>query len=815
MLKNRQIFFQVLKFSFSSKADVLKILAQNLKKSKIEQIYDFSVSDWDTNKSIIIKNIKRKFPNKIVIRSSALGEDSIEKSDAGNYESLLNIPSNSRLKIQQAINSVINSYKNKGNENKNNQILIQNQSKNIITSGVVFTRSNDSNPYYVINYYDGTDTDKVTKGEIGTVIKLFRYSKLKTLPKKWKKLIESIREIELLSKNDSLDIEFGITKNLEIIIFQVRPITFLNSINYSDKQIAKLILNNKIKYNKSRKDSKLFGSKTIFSDMADWNPAEIIGHSSQPLDYSLYLFLILTNEWSDGRSILGYHNLKSVPLLHKFGNKPYIDVRASFNSFLPANLSSEIKKKLVNFYLKKLENNPHLHDKIEFDIVFSCFDFGINERLKELKNNEFTSDEISCIYNELVSFTNSVIENFPKTYKNSQDSLDTLTKIRQKSLSTINSKSNYVKLLDEAYVLLESSKKFGILPFSTMARIAFMSSIILKSLIKENYIDSKIYYSILSNINTPLTNLKNDFIEYQKNSNYKKKFIEKYGHLRPGTYDLTATRYDKIPDLFSNFQFLDSKKINEKINENKINGMFKNNILKFQNISFLNFITMSISQRELLKFEFTKNISDALELISKAMDQLGFTRSETIFLDIQTIFKNYKKLPKSELIKYWKQKIKTEHKIFSKNNSLILPPIIFSENDFEIINFFITKPNFITSKVVTGDLYNMNKNSIYTDIKEKIILIENADPGFDWIFTKEPLALVTKYGGVASHMAIRCSEIGLPAAIGVGEVMFEKLLNSSKILLDAKNNQIVILEHKTNDDFVDEKKLLKSLGYIK
>ena len=109
----------------------------------------------------------------------------------------------------------------------------------------------------------------------------------------------------------------------------------------------------------------------------------------------------------------------------------------------------------------------------------------------------------------------------------------------------------------------------------------------------------------------------------------------------------------------------------------------------------------------------------------------------------------------------------------------------------------------------------MNKNLISSYIEGKIILIENADPGFDWIFTKNPLALITKYGGVASHMAIRCSEIGLPAAIGVGEVLFEKLSHSSKILLDSKNNQIVILEHKIDDDFVDEKKLLKSLGYIK
>ena len=64
-------------------------------------------------------------------------------------------------------------------------------------------------------------------------------------------------------------------------------------------------------------------------------------------------------------------------------------------------------------------------------------------------------------------------------------------------------------------------------------------------------------------------------------------------------------------------------------------------------------------------------------------------------------------------------------------------------------------------------------------------------------------------------MAIRCGEIGLPAAIGCGEVVYDYLLNSSNLLLDCKNHQIMILENKAIDQFTEERKLLKSLGYIK
>ena len=52
---------------------------------------------------------------------------------------------------------------------------------------------------------------------------------------------------------------------------------------------------------------------------------------------------------------------------------------------------------------------------------------------------------------------------------------------------------------------------------------------------------------------------------------------------------------------------------------------------------------------------------------------------------------------------------------------------------------------------------------------DKIVLIENADPGFDFLFSYKIKGLITKYGGANSHMAIRCMELGLPAIIGSGD----------------------------------------------
>ena len=78
---------------FTSKADVLKILKPKIKKSKIEKIFDFTVDQWNSEQSVIMTTINKQFPKgKLIVRSSALGEDSVDYSYAGNYESILNVP---------------------------------------------------------------------------------------------------------------------------------------------------------------------------------------------------------------------------------------------------------------------------------------------------------------------------------------------------------------------------------------------------------------------------------------------------------------------------------------------------------------------------------------------------------------------------------------------------------------------------------------------------------------------------------------------------------------------------------------------------
>ena len=804
---------------FTSKTNVLKLLEKKLEFSKIEKIFYFTQSEWEQSKPEILNQVHNTFSKKkIIVRSSAMGEDSSETSQAGSYESILNVNSNSKSQLVSAINAVITSYKEKNNNNPENQILIQTQTIDIIVSGVCFTKTPDlGSPYYVINFEEGESTIGVTHGLVNQTIKILRNSNYDLLEKKWFLLLRSIHEIEHFLKFDTLDIEFGITKNNKIVIFQVRPITSIGKL-LPQKIIQKInqtIFKNIQKFEKLKNIQKIPGKPLIFSDMTDWNPAEIIGNNPNLLDYSLYDFLIMKDAWYKGRANIGYQKFNSHALMEKFGNKPYVNVRTSFYSLIPNTLSKSLTKKLMNFYLHKLQNNPQLHDKVEFEILFTCYDFSLSDRLQELTNFNFSQQEIKKIYTALFEFTEKLITEFPEITSRCNNSITQMSDNRLLHMKKISKSSNYVKKLEVAEILLNECKTLGTTPFSLMARISFIANTFLNSSVSKNYLSRKLLAEFMNSLDTPLSNFQNDLINYYDGNTTKKQFLDKYGHLRPGTYDITIDRYDKENPFLNNINFQKQNISDSQILFfKKIEKILISNNFKVSPNNFISFLRDSIILREKLKFEFTHNLSDALELISDVGRELGFFKNEMSYLEISNIF-SYKQFSKNSLKSFWKKKINENKQKKELHDFLVLPSILSSKNDFEFIQYHSAKPNYITVKSISCEIINLDDQKHVQDLENKIILLEHADPGFDWIFTRNPAGLITKYGGVASHMSIRCSEMNLPAAIGCGEILYEHLKDSSKVLLDCQNQQIIVLEHKKPDEYTEQKKILKSLGYIK
>jgi glutamine kinase len=114
-----------------------------------------------------------------------------------------------------------------------------------------------------------------------------------------------------------------------------------------------------------------------------------------------------------------------------------------------------------------------------------------------------------------------------------------------------------------------------------------------------------------------------------------------------------------------------------------------------------------------------------------------------------------------------------------------LSHILCDVRDIFVATLNRSVPNFVGHAAVSGAIVMLDTHSTSNaPIAGRIVCIENADPGFDWIFAKRPLALITQFGGANSHMAIRCAELGLPAAIGCGEQIFARVCAAGQIELN-------------------------------
>ena len=450
-------------------------------------------------------------------------------------------------------------------------------------------------------------------------------------------IIFALKELEKFFSQDNLDVEFAVSESDELYILQVRALCVddkrVDRIQQKDELIR---IQKKIQRAQEKKPF-LCGDKAVYSVMTDWNPAEMIGVRPKPLALTLYQEIITDNVWAYQRDNYGYRNLRSFPLMADFCGLPYIDVRVSFNSFVPAELDEKVSEKLVNYYLDRLIEKPSKHDKAEFDIVFSCYTMDLPERIKVLLKYGFFQNEIEQITNALRNVTNHIIDHkdglWRKDYKKIQILEERYHEIMESDLNDI----------EKVYWLLEDCKRYGTLPFAGLARAAFIAVQILQSMVSTGIMQQSDYEAFMNDVSTVSSNMTRDFQSLTKDM-----FLKKYGHLRPGTYDLNSKRYDEAPDLYFDWSHREEtgeKKDSEFRLSMQQLKMLRNHLdkngLTNDILELMEFIKTVIEGREYGKFVFTKNVSQALKLIEKIGNEEGIPKDDCTFISIQRIKELY------------------------------------------------------------------------------------------------------------------------------------------------------------------------------
>jgi hypothetical protein len=768
--------------SFSTKAGTLAALQRVLKTARIAPLHVFTVTQWQADRSVCLSGIAGSLgTGPWIVRSSCGREDGATSSNAGVF---LSIPNVEAASLESAVEQVIASY---GEAQPTDEVLIQPMLTQVVRSGVAFSHDpNTCAPYRVVNWSEGGDTAAVTGGGMGGRVWQQAANSAVAPAPIFVSVVFLLDELLALFGKVPLDCEFAVTLEAggEVLwLLQARPLVLSGVPEPEATQAARLESIQRKVARGMQPHPFLIGRRTAYGVMPDWNPAEIVGIRPKPLALSLYRELITDAIWAYQRHNYGYRNLRSFPLMPHFFGLPYIDVRLSFNSFIPADLDEGLAGRLVDHYIDRLLAEPTLHDKVEFEIVFSCYTLDLPQRLERLGEAGFSKHEREAIAHSLRKLTNRIVHPKVGLWRGDAAKIDILNVRREELLASS------ADPLERIYWLLEDAKRYGTLPFAGLARAGFVAVQMLKSLVAVSVFSQADYDAFIGGVSTVSGQLARDRAMLDKAT-----FLARYGHLRPGTYDILSPRYDEAPELY--FDWNQRPPVPEPVKPfaltlpqmREIVKLLEEHGLQPDPVGLFDFMQAGIELRELAKFHFTRNLSDALALIAKVGGQYGFSREDLAYCDIAA----FKELhvaatdPKDVLLR----SIEQGKARYAETLKISLPPLIAKPEDVWAFEWPETAPNFITQKLVTAPVVGCDERE---QLAGAVVCIPNADPGFDWLFAYPIAGLITAWGGANSHMAIRAGELGLPAVIGAGEVLYRRWSSAKRLHLDCAGRRVEVL----------------------
>lgn len=781
--------------TFGTKAETLRALAQRLRRSYVLPLQSFDHATWEREREDCLARaaeLEHGGSTLLVVRSSAKREDGAESSCAGAFESILGVPRQDPAALAAAIEEVFASY---GEPDPADQVLLQPQLSGVRLAGVLFSRDLSTlGPYRIFNYDRSGSTTSVTSGEAA---RLETYVRVRGCEEPFpdpdlELAFAALDEVEALL-GDRLEIELALDAQGEVCLFQARAMT----VPAQDPQVDEAALDWLEKVRKkieklSRPHPQLCGTRSVFGVMPDWNPAEIIGVKPRALSLSLYKELVTDSVWAYMRHNYGYRNLRSFPLLVSFLGVPFIDVRVSFNSFVPRRLRPSLAEKLVNHYVEQLIARPQSHDKVEFDIVFSCYYPGVREAVESLGEHGFSGQEIGELLAELRHLTNRIVHPARGLYLQDLARIETL-RLRHREVVESDMSS-----VDKIYWLIENTKRYGTLPFSGLARAGFVAVQFLRGLVKTGILSQADLQACLESLDTITNRLGRDVARLGRGELSREDFLAEYGHLRPGTYDLLSPRYDEAFERY--FSEATPREVAPPRDPfalspeqtRAVDAFLSREGFELSASEFMAFIKAGIEGREYAKLVFTRSLSAALVELEALGRRCGLSSDDLSHLDIRSVLSLYSSLDAEDLREILLREIEANRRSYRLTQLVRLPDLIVQPSDVLHFHLDPSEPNFVTLARVSAEVVLVEALADQ-DPAGKIVCTPAADPGYDWLFTRGIAGLVTQFGGANSHMAIRAAELGLPAVIGCGERNYQAWSRAGRLELDCAARTVRVL----------------------
>ena len=805
----------IARFVLGTKADTLSRLSRLVTKARIADQVTRTVAEWEHSTQESLTAVAEAFgERKLIVRSSTTHEDAFSASNAGGFTSVLGVRVDDGL--LDAVEQVAGSYRRAGIDAVVQQVLVQPLIDEVVASGVALTRTLDhGGPWIVVEYTTDGDTEAVTSGgssDLRTLVMRRDFEPLAGGRESTASdeiahiapLLPALREVEALLGHDGLDVEFAIDSAGTVHLLQVRPAVAASSSGRGQAESDAMLREaldaaHSTWRSHAASPPHLPGTaRAMFGIMPDWNPAEIVGTAPGRLALDLYRRMITDEIWAVQRAEVGYRDVRPAPLLVTFAGRPYVDVRASFASFLPAELDDGLAGRLLVAALDRLAADPRLHDKVEFSVVPTCLDPDWVRWEAMLRLESFHDSEIETLRAALGAVTRSILGRVDSD----------LTRVQRLAGLTQERTVAIDDPLARAAVLIDTASEAGTLPFAHLARAAFVAVSLLRGAQAQGVISEEAVAGFHAGIRTVSHDLSADAAAVAAGKLRFEEVVARWGHLRPGTYEIMSPRYDADPERFlrpliaaassgatASPDGAEPHGVEMAAWQAQRDGFF--GTLEALGLSAdaaetERTLRAAIEGREWAKSAFTRNLSDALELIAGAWEERGVGRDVITDVPLEILLPDATgQVADAATVR---EQAEQGRRSRSVAEAVQLPPLLTVEGDLDVFVLSADTPNFVGVRPVIAPVIVLEDGAVPTlDVRGCIVLIPRADPGFDWLFGHGLAGLVTLYGGANSHMAIRAAEFGLPAAIGVGAQRFQSLTAAIKIEIDPRGRTLRVL----------------------
>jgi glutamine kinase len=759
------------------KAVVLAAARSRLTSAEVPRLVHFSLRDWRDRRETLVRRIQASFGDVLAVRSSARDEDTECASRAGRYPTVLGVMNEPGV-LARAIDQVAARLAG----DLENHVLVQDMVTDVVASGVVVTRDVATGaPYYVVEFDASGRTDTITSGLVQpTTAVVFRGARTRDVRSlRLRRLLRMTREVERWWKGAPLDIEFAMARHERVALLQVRPLAAVAHRPAADTHRVAAALEGIVDTVRAlqRPHPSVAGARTILAQMADWNPAELIGAHPSPLAASLFCELVTDTVWQRARSTMGYRPVPRVPLMHVVAGRPYVDVRASFNSFLPARTAAPAAIALVEAWLARLETHPELHDRVELEVAQTAVDFSFSRDFRSRLGRPLRGRDLEEWAEALRGITAHAVGVAPA---------GSLTRAVARTRRLLRpTRDVRTDPLAQAFRLLAVCKRDGTMPFAIVARHAFIAEALIRSAAERGAWTRDRLDLFRRSLTTVAGRVVRDLHAVFAGRMHRATFLRRYGHLRPSSFDLASPRYDQRSELLcappaGGVTPVPEPFVLTACERRAFAALARAERLPFDADALLQYATAAITARELVKFRFTRVLSAALEGLAAWGARYDLPRTDVAYLTLADLREDPRLRTQPQR---FHALVEARRGAAEADRAVRLGPLIRTATDVYVLPVVPALPSCVTRRTISAPPVVLDGRTPAATLAGRIVCIESADPGFDWIFAHPIAGLVTRFGGGNSHMAIRCAETDVPAALGVGEHPFERVRRASLVEL--------------------------------